>query len=540
MALQTLLQRSGIHSIFPSTNIFSEMINDERRRSCTLDFSHRSEVTDHLKLFLSSPLSASQYASSHESKSSLVSLMEISQSMISLSDIFPSLIHLLNNFCIEPLYDNLFISQQHAIRAFIRQSPSHQTSHLPRLSPHQSQSYDLIYHLEFHKKIFFLGDPLLYDPIFDYLRNPSSILDYPAHSSKKPYKHIAEDLFSNIEQNIYRILPEEMTTHHIGLIDKSTTQSTKSTLSYEKTTVLRQILDSLTVEIHHTPPLSDFFTPENHNIYNSSLQFLLKLQCCMWSCELLWKQLISSSSSAILQEGYTMGSSTSQETIVTPTTYVAYHEIIRHAIHGMQVLLHYLKSLKSFYMNEIHVIYWSDLISSLTSSSSSVNSFQSIRGQIFLRTRTPTHRPSSCTPTSIEDLFISHNHYLIKIQTLLSFLRPNNEEIITKGFKSMINFEELNALLATEKQVSQYSDPLIKNQSKQLLESKIQLVFKEFNGMMTEINQWKQLVLEICTSPSATASILPLSTSTSDHIPSLQTEVLYYHYANSLRMIMGL
>lgn len=531
LAFHTLLQRSGIQIILPLANLFSEMVNNDSKESLTTTLLPSSNSSSNLKLFLSTPLLTTDDQTSHESSSSFSSVMEIPQTIFDVTDIFPSVIHLLNEFCLEPLLDTLFISQQYAIHAFIGAPPSSDKTL-------QHQSFDLLTHLEFQRMIFFLGDPLLYDPLFDYLHLAHPQSYHSKHHSKRPYQHITEDLFSSIEQNIHNNLPENVTKNHLMVTEK-TTDSTFSSSSYQsspsldKATTLTHILNSLTIEIHYTLPLSDFFTPDILTIYNNALRFLLKVQSCIWSGELIWKEIISSSSSAVLQEGYTLGSRISQETIVTPTSYITYHEIIRHAIQGLQVLLYYLKSLKSFYLNEIHVLYWNDMMASLFPSRRTSQSLHGPSGFSF---------PTYSSWTSVEDIFISHHHYLIKVQTLLSFLRPNIEEIISRGFKAMTNFEELNSLLATEQQVSQFSeDPHLPSQSKKLLESKFHLVLKEFNGMMKEIHQFKKIILEISSSPAAACSYLPSLASSSDSLPdSVRAEVLYYHYGTSLKMLIGL
>jgi hypothetical protein len=422
-----------------------------------------------------------------------------------LCDLFPSVAILQSEFCLQPLSDTLFISQQHAIRALVGTN---------------QKSYDLLAHLQFARRIFLLGDPLVYHPLYELLHRHNPALSSASTSSpqttslwnKQSMKSVTEDLFSSIEQNIHSLLPPNLTEGHVLVSSSGSGSATGSAgsgkenyrqRSSDKHAVLFHLLDSIHIEIHYLPPLADVFSPDVLSVYNSSLSLLLKLQSCIWSGEILWKQVISSSSASALQsQGYS-----AQDTIHTETTFLSFRDITRSCVAGVHSLLHLLRSLRHFYIHEIHNVCWVTLLDFLSS------------------------QHCRC----VEELLLSHENYLRRIRSLLAFQRPKIEEILQKGLRAIQSLEEINSLLETEQQAARYTEVTLAdphNYSGQLLESRFRQVFKEFSGLMADIRSFSKAVLEICTrSPSA-----PEVAQAGDLLASELT----FYYANALRMLVGL
>lgn len=497
LAYHTLLQRSAIQISLPAVSLFAKMIDlnsdeiHDRITSLspavsspssgmfTSPHSYRSQV-----LRLTSFASESQLSPSPSSHS-----LAVLPASFDLCDLFPSVTILQSEFCLQPLSDTLFVSQQHAINTLVGTDP---------------KSYDLIAHLEFARRIFLLGDPLVYHPLYELLLRQNPTLPSASSPSqatnllrKQHEKLGAEDLFSNIENNIHSHLPRNLTESHV-LVSSSGTGSGKENYrlrSSDKHALLFHLLESIHIEIHYLPPLADVFSPDVLAVYNSSLSLLLKLQCCIWSGEILWKQVVSSSSASALQfQGYS-----SEDTIHTETSFLSFRDVTRSCVAGVHSLLHLLRSLRHFYIHEIHNVCWVTLLDFLSS------------------------RRCRC----VEDLLLSHENYLLRIQTLLAFQRPKIEEILQKGLKAIQSLEEVNSMLETEQQAARYTkDP--DDYSVPLLESKFRQVFKEFGGMMKEIRSFSKSVLDICTRS-------PIDTS-----EDFLTSELTYHHANALRMLIGL
>jgi hypothetical protein len=487
-------------------NLFAKMI----------DLRSPDEICDRLRRSLapttdSSPSPSRRMFSAHKPSSLLIlaiatelhdsSLSSSSPSSLSLDtspvffdlcDLFSSVTILHSEFCLQPLSDTLFISQQHAIRALVGTD---------------RKSYDLTAHLQFARKIFFLADPLVYHPLYELLhrRNPalsSSVSSMsPSPAKRRSAQLVTEELFSSIERNIHSLLPPNLTESHV-LVSGSGNGNGKENQrlhNSDKHAVLFHLLDAIHIEIHYLPPLADVFSPDALSVYNSSLSLLLKLQSCIWSGEILWKQVISSSSASPLQsQGYS-----AQDTIPTETTFLSFRDITRSCVAGIHSLLHLLRSLRHFYIHEIHNVCWVTLQDLLTS------------------------QRCRC----VEELLFAHENYLLRIQSLLAFQRSKIEEILQKGLRAIQSLEEINSLLETEQQAACFTEETAEgtyNYSDQLLESKFRQVLKESSGMMTEIRSFSRAVLEICTrSPSeATGDLL--------------VGELAFYYANSLRMLIGL
>jgi hypothetical protein len=405
--------------------------------------------------------------------------------LLDLCELFPSSSLLLREFCLDPLSDTLFISQQHALRALLSSgdSPSR-------------QSFHLIDHLQFVRKVFLLGDPLLYEPLWEFLQRQT----IDQHPQRQSSKLVAQNLIASIEQNIHSILPRSLAESYVVVKERyqPSDEGAGGSRAFDKPAVLYHLLDSIHIEIHYLPPLSGIFSPDVLSGYASCLSLLLKLQCSIWSGEIVWKQVVSSSASALHRQGYSL-----HDSIPTETTFMSFRDITRSCVSGLHWLLHVLRALRHFYLHEIHQVGWTSL----------------------------TEFISSDRCSSVEELLSAHESYLTKIQSLLAFLRPKIEELLRKGLRCIMSLEEMSAVLETEEQASRFTeteDSLDNfDQSQRLLESRFKQLFREFRGMMSEIRNLNTTIAEICTrSPSSLAQ------------EGLVSHLSFY-YANALRMLIG-
>lgn len=482
-SVQILLQRSAIRICLPFVNPFTRMVDESVSARVNPSSSAPQSLCQDL---FTTPLVLSKATAEMHPVSALRSCpIAVPASLLDLCEILPSLNLLLAEFCLGPLSDTLLISQQHALRALLGkgESPSR-------------QSFHLLDHLQFVRKVFLLGDPLLYEPLWEFLQRQT----IDQRQQRQSFKPVAQDLISLIEQNIHSSLPPSLMQSHVVIKERYESTTGKESVS-DKTAILYHLLDSIHIEIHYLPPLSSIFSPEVLSVYSNCLSLLLRLQCSIWSGEILWKQVISSSSSALQRQGYSL-----HDSIPTETTFMSFRDITRSCVSGLHWLLHVLRALRHFYLHEIHHVCWSSLMDFISSDR------------------------CSC----VEDLLRSHEGYLTRIQSLLTFLRPRIEELLRRGLKCILSLEEMNAVLETEEQVSRYAetesqslDPF--DDSRRLLESRFKQLFREFKAMTSELRTLTRTITEICTKSPSPSS--PGQEELTGH--------LSFYYANALRMLIG-
>ena len=567
IAFQSLFNRESIQIILPNINLFTNMIsnnddNDDNNiiiqnknmnkneiitvvpinKPQSLDFYSKSKSNQYLHLFTSNNLLTIDKLTTPSSQLNIIQskILEPISRFHTLIDIFPSIDILLTELCLEPLADIMNITQKQVVNHLIEPStpPSSSLSQSSSL-----KSYNLQMNFEFMKKLFFIGDSSIFNPLFEFINDQENFKillqnsnEMKIHSSKL----ILDDVINRLEENIYLNLPPTLTTNQINInhhqyhqkyqftTDRKEEQFSSpsllpSSLS-NKSNIIYNLLDSLFIEVHYSSPLNYFFDSNLLVIYNHSFNRLIKLQSSIWCCEIVWKHVISMSSpfqnlNIIQIDPSTSSSSFSHTSSSYERFQVNLKQLFRNCFVSLQSFLHLIRSLKQFYLYEIHVILWEQFIGRLKSSE------------------------------TVEDLLFSHEKYLLKIQSFLSFESSLIELILLKGLKAICNLEEINNLMEIEQQASLYYNLNQLNSSNFMIETKLKQVLKEFSSTRNEIQKFTDIIIEICLQSPSSFSVSSSSTtikstkstlSLSEEEKNLKENRLKYYWANSLRVLIGL
>lgn len=449
------------------------------------------ENESHINLFTSNIIIDKSIILNERNKNHRIIIEPISQ-LSSLIDIFPSIEMLLTEFCLEPLSDIMKVTQKQVVYNLIGSNLKN------------SLSYNLQIHFEFMKKLFFIGDSSIFDPLFEFIDDSENFKILLQNSNEKKLyspKLIIEDVINRIEENIHSILPQHLSENQVSINYQqfyqknhfSDIKDEQLSLSLSnKSNIIYHLLDSLFIEVHYIPPLNQFFNPDIISIYNKSFNLLIKIQSCIWCGEIVWKHVISMSS-PFQNLNIIQNQSPSYELFTFNLK-----QLFRNCLSSLQSFLHLIRSLKQFYLHEIHVVLFEQLIENL----------------------------KSCQ--TVEELLLSHEKYLLKIQSLLSFSHSNIELILIKGLKAIWNLEEMNNLMEIEQQASLYYDSDTFDHSNQMLQSKFKQVLKDFSLTSIEIQTFTDILSEIYLQ------------SPYDENSNILEGKLKYYWANSLKILIGL